>query len=120
MVISTSIEPKTLSAFLNSKKKIILSITKLHHFHIITFFADLILSSVLEHLQFESQDITIVPPSILCMTIKKLKSVKLINVKMTNSQKRAIRTKFPKKCSSILISQKSNQIRLKLRNSPEN
>ena len=93
----TSLKPKILSSFLNSKKKIILFLAKLSHFHLITFFANLILSSVLEHLEIESQDLTIVSPSTLCMTISKLKSVKLINVKMTYCQKRAIKSKFPQK-----------------------
>ena len=75
----TGIVPQALSSFLNSRKHVILSLTKLSHFQVITFFSDLISSSALKHLVIESQDLTILPPDILGMAISKLDSVKLVN-----------------------------------------
>ena len=90
------IVPQTLSSFLNSKKYVILSLTKLSHFQILTFFSDQISSSALKHLDIVSQDLTVLPPDILGMAISKLDSVKLVNAKMTSSQKRYIRITLPK------------------------
>ena len=92
----SGIAPQTFSSFLNSRKYVILSLTKLSHFQIITFFSDLISNSALKNLVIESQDLTILPPDILGMAISKLDSVKLVNAKMTSSQKRYIRITLPK------------------------
>ena len=98
------VDSKLLSLCLNQMQKVKLSMTKFSHCQIFTFFQNLNLTSRIKQLKIENQDLTILTENVLCDCIAKLQKVKFINIKLSKSQKRAIRIKYPKNYSNILIS----------------
>ena len=83
-----------------------LSMTKLTHIQILTFFQDMSTCSNTKQIKIETQDLTALTENKLCECIENLKTIQLIDATMLKNKKRMVRLRFPKICSKILISKK--------------
>ena len=97
----TDVDSKLLSSCLNRMKRVYLSMTKLSQKQMGAFFGDLLHKTSIKELVIEVEDLSKVNTVDLCNSIRKLKKVRMLRTKLSESQKRSLRMEINDECFKI-------------------